>query len=85
MLSRSNRGTSQHYRDRLRKTTENLIQESRCPGRHSNRALSEYKSRALPLELPAQSEFTYGNKKMQETKKKVINALQAAQTNAGYA
>jgi hypothetical protein len=35
--------------ERPRKIARNLSQDSRCPGRDSNRAPPEYKSRALPL------------------------------------
>jgi hypothetical protein len=36
--------------EELRKTTNDLRQNSLCPDRDSNRAPPEYKSRALPLE-----------------------------------
>jgi hypothetical protein len=39
--------------ERLRKPTRNLSQYSRCPGRDSNRAPPEYKSRALHLDQSA--------------------------------
>jgi hypothetical protein len=36
--------------EELRKTTGNISQESRCPGRDSNQVPPEHKSDALPLE-----------------------------------
>jgi hypothetical protein len=37
----------------VRRVTKNLNQGSRCPGRDSNRAPSEYESGALLLDRPA--------------------------------
>jgi hypothetical protein len=37
------------FLEELRKTSKNLSQDSRCPDQDTNRAPTEYKSRALPL------------------------------------
>jgi hypothetical protein len=39
------------------KITKHISQDSRCLGRNSNRALSERKFRALPLDQPARYKY----------------------------
>jgi hypothetical protein len=51
------RGTTPAFAWRLGKNTKNLSQESQCPGRDSNRASPEHKSRALPLDQPVRYLF----------------------------
>lgn len=53
-----NRVNIPHFLEELRKIMKNLRQVNRCPGRDSNRRLSEYKARSLPLYQPAR---IYGN------------------------